>query len=286
MGILQKQTKGMKVHAMSAPIPPRTAMAIGAHPDDIEFMMAGTLLLLRQAGFEIHCMTVASGNCGSVQLDGGATATTRRKESQAACRVLGAQVHPCLTHDLEVFYEWDLLRRLAAVIREVQPQVLLVPSPQDYMEDHTNTCRLAVSAAFGRGAPNFKTRPNRPAVVGEVTLYHAMPHGLRDSLRQRVRPGAYVNTTSVLGQKRAALACHRSQKEWLDASQGMDSYLRIMEEMSREVGRLSGRFQHAEGWRRHLHYGFCGPEADPLNDALGKNYRVDRTYEEALEIPL
>jgi len=59
-----------------------------------------------------------------------------------------------------------------------------------------------------------------------------------------------------------------------------------MEEMSREVGRLSGRFQHAEGWRRHLHYGFCGPEADPLNDALGKNYRVDRTYEEALEIPL
>ena len=261
------------------------ALAIGAHPDDIEFMMAGTLLLLRQAGFEIHCMTVASGNCGSMQLDGPTTAAVRRQEAQAACRVLGAQFHPCLTHDLEVFYEWDLLRRLAAAIRQIQPRVLLVPSPQDYMEDHTNTCRLAVSAAFGRGAPNFKSRPSRPALDGEVTLYHAMPHGLRNSLRQRVRPGAYVNTTPVLSQKRDALACHRSQKEWLDASQGMDSYLRIMEAMSRELGRMSGRFQHAEGWRRHLHYGFCGPDTDPLRETLGKNYRVDRAYERALEIP-
>ena len=40
------------------------AMAIGAHPDDIEFSMAGTLLLLKRAGFETHYFNIASGNCG------------------------------------------------------------------------------------------------------------------------------------------------------------------------------------------------------------------------------
>jgi hypothetical protein len=37
-----------------------------------------------------------------------------------------------------------------------------------------------------------------------------------------------------------------------------------MDTMSREVGRMSGVFEHAEGWRRHLHRGFCAEDADPL----------------------
>ena len=43
----------------------KVAMAVAAHPDDIEFYMAGTLLLLREAGYEVHYMTLASGSCGS-----------------------------------------------------------------------------------------------------------------------------------------------------------------------------------------------------------------------------
>ena len=50
----------------------KSAIAIGAHPDDIEFMMAGTLLLLKKAGYEIHYMNVANGSCGSVQYRPGA----------------------------------------------------------------------------------------------------------------------------------------------------------------------------------------------------------------------
>jgi len=86
----------------------------------------------------------------------------------------------------------------------------------------------------------------------------------------------------VLAFKRAALACHRSQKEWLDASQGLDSYLTAMEVMSREVGRMSGRFIYAEGWRRHLHLGFCGEHADPLSDALGDKVLISTEYEKNL----
>lgn len=261
----------------------KTAIAIGAHPDDIEFGMAGTLLMLRRAGWEIHYLNIANGSCGSRQYGAAKLVVMRRAEAWAAARVLGAHWHPSFVNDLEVFYEVKLLRRLAAVLREVKPSLVLTHSPQDYMEDHMNTCRLAVTAAFSLGMPNFKTSPARPAVEAEVTIYHALPHGLRDGLRRRIVPGSFVDTAPVHQTKLAALAEHKSQQDWLDASQGMNSYLKTMDEFSRAVGRLSRRFTHAEGWRRHSHLGFSANDADPLRGALGANHLVNKRYETSLE---
>jgi LmbE family N-acetylglucosaminyl deacetylase len=258
----------------------KAAIAIAAHPDDIEFYMAGTLLLLRQTGWKTHYLNLASGNCGSAEFSAARTRAIRRKEAEAAAKALGATYHPSYLDDLEIFYQDSALRRLAGIIRDVQPTIILTHSPQDYMEDHMNTARLAVTAAFARGMPNYRTHPTRPTTDAPVTLYHAMPHGLCDSLRQPILPQAFVNTTSVHAAKRAALACHHSQKEWLDLSQGMDSYLHAMDEMSWAIGRLSRRFQHAEGWRRHAHLGFCAPDADPLRDALKEQYLVNSRYKQ------
>ena len=259
------------------------ALAVAAHPDDIEFLMAGTLVLLREAGWEIHYLNVATGNCGSARHSAAATRRIRRAEAQEAARRLGATWHPSLADDIEIFYDDRLLRRLAAVVREVRPTIVLTHSPQDYMEDHINAGRLAVTAAFVRGMPNYRTVPARPAIEGDVTVYHAMPHGLRDGLRRRIIPGAWVDTTSVQPVKRQALAAHVSQKSWLDVSQGMDSYLDAMEEMARSVGRTSKRFRFAEGWRRHSHLGFSGTEVDPLATALGARHLVNRAYERGLD---
>jgi len=263
-------------------MPNKVAIAIGAHPDDIEFYMAGTLLQLKKKGYAIHYLTVANGNCGSAQYNAATTRSIRNTEARAAAKILGAQFHPSLTDDLEILYNLELLRGLAAVIREVKPGIVLTHSPQDYMEDHTNTSRLAVTAAFARGMPNFKTSPQRPTAEYDVTVYHAMPHGLCDPLRRRLVPGAFVNTTSVQQTKREALAAHKSQQGWLDVSQGINSFLLAMENMCLEVGRLSKRFKCAEGWRRHLHLGFCAAEADPLREALGRNYLVNHAYERGL----
>ncbi|MEI6392525.1 MAG: PIG-L family deacetylase [Verrucomicrobiota bacterium] len=264
-------------------MPSKVAIAIGAHPDDIEFYMAGTLLKLKKQGYETHYLTLANGNCGSAQYNAATTESIRNTEARAAAAILGAQFHPSLTNDLEILYNLDLLRELAAVIRDVKPGIVLTHSPQDYMEDHVNTSRLAVTAAFTRGMPNFRTAPQRPAAEYDVALYHAMPHGLCDQLRRRLIPGAFVNTTSVQKTKRQALAAHKSQQGWLDVSQGINSFLLAMENMSLEVGRLSKRFKCAEGWRRHLHLGFCPAEADPLRDALGANYLVNLAYERSLK---
>jgi N-acetylglucosamine malate deacetylase 1 len=246
----------------------RRAFAVVAHPDDIEFMMAGTLIRLGQAGYELHTMTLANGSCGTLEHDVETIVRIRRQESMDAAVLIGATHHGSLVNDLEIFYDKPTLQRLASVMREVAPEILLTQSTQEYMEDHMNTTRLALTAAFVRGMPNFPVDPPRPPVDQPVTVYHALPYGLRDPLGRRVYPGLYVDISDVLDLKREMLARHASQKAWLDASQGIDSYLVQMEEMSRDVGRMSGRFTCAEGWTRHLHLGYCAADADPLVAAL------------------
>src|SRR5271163_4511316 len=120
-------------------MPDKVAIAIGAHPDDIEFYMAGTLLLLKQAGYRTHYLSVANGNCGSAKYNRVMLQSIRAAEGRAAAQILGAEFHASLTSDLEIFYNLELLRALAAVIREVNPKIILTHSPQDYMEDHTCT---------------------------------------------------------------------------------------------------------------------------------------------------
>jgi|SRR5687768_3857866 len=262
-----------------------SAIAIAAHPDDIEFVMAGTLCLLQQAGWDIHYLNVSTGNLGSMKTKSAETARIRRAEARAAARRLGATWHPPFCNDLEIFYDDRTLRRLAATIREVNPAVILTHSPQDYMEDHMTTARLAITAAFARGIPGYRSTPPRAIAPGPVTIYHASPHGLRDWLRQAIVPGAFVDTTTVHRRKREALECHESQGQFLDATQRMNSYLRTMDEFSLAMGRMSRRFKYAEGWRRHLHWGFCEEGDDPLRDALGRSYLINRQYEESLNAP-
>ncbi|MDZ4819102.1 MAG: PIG-L family deacetylase [Planctomycetota bacterium] len=245
-----------------------TAFAIAAHPDDIEFVMAGTMMLLGQAGFDLHYMNVSSGNCGSTEQDAETTIRIRRGEAQSAARFLNATFHESLTNDLEIFYEKSLLTRLAAIVRSVAPTILLTHSPQDYMEDHMITSRLAVSAAFARGMPNFPASPACSAIDQPVTVYHAQPHGNCDGLGQPIVPSLFVDISSVIDQKTEMLALHQSQKSWLDRSQGMDSYLLAMQQQAAAVAKLSGKFAFAEGWRRHSHMGFCAESADPLREVL------------------
>lgn len=251
----------------------RVALAAVAHPDDIEFMLAGTLLELTRAGWEVHFWNLANGNCGSLEHTREEISAIRAREAAASASMAGATWHEPIFDDLGVFYDAPSLAKVASVVRRVNPSLILTHCPTDYMEDHQNVCRLIVSAAFSKGMPNFPTQPLAQAAPGAVRIYHALPHGLRDGLGRPVIPDLYVDIAEVLETKRALLACHESQKKWLDASQGMDAYLEEMVRLCGDMGKLSGRFEYAEGFLRHSHLGFCPPDHDPLVDvfsALGK----------------
>jgi hypothetical protein len=66
----------------------------------------------------------------------------------------------------------------------------------------------------------------------------------------------------------------------------MDSYLVDMDRMSKAIGKLSGKYNYAEGWRRHLHLGFSTTDKDPLAEALPDHSTVDEVYEQSLERPI
>ncbi len=250
-----------------------TVLAVVAHPDDVEFMMAGTMLLLKDAGADIHFWNLANGNMGSVEYDRETLAAMRAAEARGSAELAGAGIREPLFDDLGIFYDRESLARVAAGIRDVNPTIVLTHPPSDYMEDHMNACRLAVSAAFTRGMPNYTTVPPRPPVDSQVAVYHCMPIGLMGPLCREVVPDIYVDVAGKQPLKRDMLACHRSQKEWLDVSQGHDSYLAAMEELASEMGRRSGRFRFAEGWFRHNHLGYGDATFDPLTAMLkGKTY--------------
>jgi len=264
---------------------PDAALAVGAHPDDIEFMMSGTLMLLGEAGLRLHYMNIASGSCGTATEPHAEIVRRRRTEALEACKLIGATHHESIVDDIEVFHTTEIVRKVAAVVRTVRPRIMLVPSPQDYMEDHVNASRVAVTAAFTRGMLNYPSDPEVEPVADDVTIYHALPYGLRGPLRELIRPGQYVDASPVMAAKRRMLACHRSQKEWLDKSQGVNAYLKTMAGFAAEVGEMSGRFEFAEGWRRRSHLGFSAADDDPLSEILGERCFVDDEYEAALEGP-
>jgi N-acetylglucosamine malate deacetylase 1 len=247
--------------------PSRSVLAIFAHPDDIEFVAAGTLLRLKQVGWTIHYMNLANGCCGSTTTDREETARIRLAEAKSSAELLGAHFYPPICDDMDVAYNRANLAKVAAVVRQARPSVVLTHAPVDYMEDHTETCRLAVSAAFTKGIPNFATDPINPIFESEVALYHAQPHGNRTPLGKSVTPDWVVSIDSVIKQKTAMLHCHRSQQGWLQSTQKMNSYLETMLSLSRETAVLAGsKSEFAEGWRQHLHFGFGSPDFHPLSE--------------------
>ncbi len=257
----------------------KVVFAVAAHPDDIEFMMSGTMFLLKEAGCEIHYMNIANGDCGTAVHEREEIARIRRGEAMEAAQYLGATFHESLVSDLEIYYERETLARVTSVMRDVNPDILLVQYPHDYMEDHNNACRLAVSAAFNREMRNATVEPYVAPVSKEITAYHAMPYGLYDPMRNLVQPEMFVDISSIIEKKTTMLAKHTSQKEWLDASQGMDSYLIEMKTQVGDCGKMSGRFEYAEGWSRRLHLGLGSKDADPLKDLIGDKIVNNPAYQ-------
>ena len=106
-----------------------------------------------------------------------------------SARMLGARYHESIADDLEVFYTQDLIRRVTALVRTVKPDIVLTQSLEDYMEDHMNTGRIAVTATFLRGVPNYRSVPDEPAIApGRGALPRHAAHPLRpDAQAHRAR---------------------------------------------------------------------------------------------------
>src|SRR5205085_6877473 len=132
--------------------------------DDIELTCAGTLVLLRRAGWKVHLATMTAGDLGSMKHSRVAIAKIRRKEAAASAGLLGAG-YTCLGFDdLTVAYSPEAKRVVSGLLRAVEPDLLILHSPDCYMADHTESARIAREAAFASTIPNWKATFNgKPA---------------------------------------------------------------------------------------------------------------------------
>lgn len=243
-------------------------LSVLAHPDDAEFLCAGTLIRLGQLGWEVHIATMTPGDKGSAVLGPEEIARIRRAEGASAAGLIGATYHCLDERDLLIFYGERPLESITRLLRTVRPRVVLTHSPADYMLDHEVTSQLVRGAAFGAGIPNFFGDRGQPPPLGRIPhLYYCDPIEGKDALGRPVEPAFRIDISAVIETKAAMLAAHASQREWLLKHHGMDQYLKAMRDWSSHQGQAAG-VAYAEGFRQHLGHSY--PQDDLLRQVLGK----------------
>ena len=158
-------------------------LAIGAHPDDLEYGCGGTLIKHVQRGDEVYLMVVTDGAAGG-------DPKTRRQEQQAAADVIGArQVFFGDYPDTHFQCNRESIMKIEEVINEVNPDSVYAHNGQDTHQDHRQIARAVVPAA---------------RKVANLLFFEGLSS-------QDFTPTVFVNIGQVIHQKLAALEAHESQ---------------------------------------------------------------------------
>src|SRR6267142_1904427 len=122
-------------------------LAIGAHPDDIEYGCGGALTLYAQRGHDVYLFVASDGSLGG-------DAAMREREQDESTLVIGAQrVFWGGYRDTEVPYNRELIVRLEAVIRDTRPSMIFVNYPDDTHQDHRNLARRSPASSAAAASP-------------------------------------------------------------------------------------------------------------------------------------
>jgi LmbE family N-acetylglucosaminyl deacetylase len=158
-------------------------LAIGAHPDDLEFGCAGALVRHGQHGDRVFLAVVTDGGIG-----GGAK--MRRQEQLDAAKIIGAEDVFFLDYPDTLFEcNRESIMRIEEVVRKVEADVVYTHYGDDTHQDHRNVARAVVPAARS---------------VRSLLLFEGLSS-------QNLAPTIFVNIGKVINQKLAALEAHASQ---------------------------------------------------------------------------
>ncbi|HUQ75539.1 MAG TPA: PIG-L family deacetylase [Burkholderiales bacterium] len=194
----------------------KTVVAVGAHADDVELAVGGTMARLRRAGARV-VMVVLS-------LPG--DAKVRRKEAEKAAGILGCELRVLMDDGkrrIEDLKSYELVAMIDREVRELEPAAMLTHGPSEFHRDHVLVHEACVSSQRLRFFDFFTYQPNfcRPVPVA----FH---------------PKAYVDISETIETKMRAIEAHQSQ--FRCRGLGTDIY--------RDIARMNGRMvgvQYAEG---------------------------------------
>lgn len=195
-------------------------LALAAHRDDVEQTCGGTLLKMAQRGYRTGILDLTQGEMGTR-----GTADDRTRESRDAAHLLKVSFRHALDiPDGRVENTWENRIKIARVIREQRPRVLILPYWQGRHPDHYTASVLGYEAAFLAGLKKLGNTPGSRDGGGEG-ISQLAPHRpfkiIYASLYYDVRPSFVVDITDQFETRFQALMAYRSQYADQNAGSGL-----------------------------------------------------------------
>ena len=223
-------------------------LAIGAHPDDVELSCSGTLLRHLAQGKTVGLLDLTRGELGTR-----GTAEIRDREAADAARLMGARFRKNLAM-ADGFFTWneENIRRIARVVREHQPDIVLANAVSDRHPDHGRAAKLIADACFYSGLAKVQTTDDE-GQVQERWRPRAVYHYIQD---HNLRPDFVVDISDFMEGKIELVLAFRSQfynpesaeyqNELQTPISGKD-FLDGLRAKAASYGRVAG-FAYAEGF--------------------------------------
>lgn len=233
---------------MAKALKPKTALAVAAHPDDLEFGVAGTAAHWARQGTDVYYLLCTDGSKGSADRNTSSAQLikTRRAEQLKAAKILGVKDVFFLDYEdglLELSRELKV--DIARVIRQTQPEVVMTMDPTFvYSAQHGfinhNDHRVVGQATLDAVFPLARDHLSFPELLAEGLE----PHKVRTILLNNFHNlNHHVDISDTIDLKLEALNAHQSQ---IPDSQETEQFVR---KMAQQAGQAAG-FDYAEGFIR------------------------------------
>lgn len=218
---------------------PLHILAFGAHADDVEIGMGGSIAKLTAQGKRIGICDLTEADLSS-----NGTIEMRKKEANKAAEILGVTERLSLAFpDRGLLMQEGFIRKIAFVIRKYQPQIVFAPYFLDRHPDHGNCARLVEEAVFSAGIRKYHTEETQaPHKVSKVYFY--MINGFH-------KPDFTIDISDSMGDKIEALRAYKSQFEQTENSVNtplVNGYIETVEARERLFGQQVG-VDYAEGFK-------------------------------------
>lgn len=225
-------------------------LAVGAHPDDLELLCAGTLVKYIKQGYTVIMAHMCNGNKGHFIIPSDELASIRAEEAKKSASVIGAKIISGEFPDLGLIINEESRIIAVDIIRQAKPDIIITHSPDDYMVDHTTTSKLIIDASFIATLPHFKSKYPAHTIIPTVFFMDTLG-GVN------FIPTEYVDITEEIEIKEKMLLCHQSQYIWLKEHDHID-YVEFMKSLSSFRGIQCG-VKYAEGFRQYQVWGRMVP---------------------------
>jgi N-acetylglucosamine malate deacetylase 1 len=216
------------------------AMAVGAHPDDVEFSCGGTLIKLAALGYQVGVLDMARGELGTR-----GTAEIRAREAAEAAREMGLAVRDNLElPDGHIWLDEASRIKMARKIRLYRPRVIFTHFWDDPHPDHVHTCQIVREAAHVAGLAKYDAEAGQERFRPSTVAHFMFP--------RTVTPTIVVDISEHAAQKQRAVASYRSQlydpnSTELETALSSEAFLRRLESRQRFFGSLIA-VEHAEAF--------------------------------------